>query len=136
MNPAMRTNHRGGSATELFHHIKASVRELLSSSVTSRGNIEERLATLLRQALAVGSPYDVAVVLACGAELQMFPGEDVMERCTATVHASGQPDLRGIVWAVRHRCARSRGKPRRFSIELIDEVRPAPFVSPASLTKN
>lgn len=105
----------------MLHHIRASVREILSSSLTSRDDIENRLAVLLRQALSVDSPYDVAVVLACGAELQMFPHEEVMERCTATVQASGQPGLRGIVWAVRHRCARSRGEPRRFSIELARE---------------
>jgi hypothetical protein len=108
---------RGGIG-HLLHHIRASVRELRSMALAdSQAFVEARLARQLRQALLTGSSFEIAVALASGAELQMYPRDDVMERCTVTVQASGHAGLRGIVWAVRHRCAQSKGHQLRFSIE-------------------
>ena len=118
--PMTTTDTRGGIG-HLLHHIRASVRELRSMAlVDSQEFVEARLARQLRQALLTGSSYEIAVALASGAELQMYPRDDVMERCTVTVQASGHAGLRGIVWAVRHRCAQSKGHQLRFSIEAPD----------------
>ncbi|MFP3889966.1 hypothetical protein [uncultured Ralstonia sp.] len=79
--------------------------------------IERRLSSLLRHALAAGSPFDIALVLGSAAEFMLFPEEEVLERCTAVVQQADQQALRGLVWAVRHRNLRSGKSARRFTLE-------------------
>jgi len=90
-----------GNAADLLHRIRASVRELRKESSRSEcadQHVAERLSDLLRHALSINSPSEIVVILACGAELRIFPQEDVLERCTETVQASGHAWLCGVVW--------------------------------------
>ncbi|WP_240746100.1 hypothetical protein [Cupriavidus oxalaticus] len=79
--------------------------------------IERRLSSLLRHALATGSPFDIALVLGSAAELMLFPEQEVLEQCTAAVQQADQQALRGLVWAVRHRSMRSGKGVRRFALD-------------------
>lgn len=79
--------------------------------------IERRLSSLLRHALAIGSPFDIALVLGSAAELMLFPEQEVLEQCTAAVQQVDQQALRGLVWAVRHRSMRSGKSVRRFALD-------------------
>ncbi|WP_244222838.1 hypothetical protein [Cupriavidus lacunae] len=78
--------------------------------------VERQLSLLLRHALATRSLTDIALVLGSAAELMIFPEQEVLEQCTAVVQTSDQPALRGLLWAVRHRCSRGGKKTRRFGV--------------------
>ena len=105
---------------DLLHRIRAMLRQLCideaSTSKAGESGIERRLATMLKQAIAVGSALDITVALGCGAELSMFPDDAVLDRCTATVRMAGHCTLAGALWAVRHRCTRGGEAARRFSL--------------------
>lgn len=106
--------HPGSS--ELLHRIRASVARIRVDAANGVG-IERRLSSLLRHALAAGSPLEIALVLGSAAELMLFPEPEVLEQCTAAVQQADQQALRGLVWAVRHRSMRREMGARRFALD-------------------
>lgn len=110
------------SVVDVFHHIKASVRRIRQQVRAAYANeaaaAERCLAVQLRNAIVSGSSFEIAVALGSAAEFMIFPEERIMEECTAKVQSAGEMALRGVVWAVRHRCARAGNDVHRFSLEL------------------
>ncbi len=107
---------RQPGSSELLHRIRASVARIRVDAANGAG-IERRLSSLLRHALAAGSPFEIALVLGSAAELMLFPEPEVLEQCTAAVQQADQQALRGLVWAVRHRSMRSGTGARRFALD-------------------
>lgn len=104
----------------MLHHIRASVRKIRREASLEVGSgahsVERCLANLLKHAMVARSPFDIAVVLGSAAELMMFPDEVVLAQCTETVQLADQRALRGVVWAVRHRCVRAGNRVHRFAL--------------------
>ncbi|SPA41158.1 conserved protein of unknown function [Cupriavidus taiwanensis] len=107
---------RQPGSSELLHRIRASVARIRMDGANGAG-IERRLSSLLRHALAAGSPFEIALVLGSAAELMLFPEAEVLEQCTAAVKKADQQALRGLVWAVRHRSMRGGKDARRFTLD-------------------
>ncbi|KWR75055.1 hypothetical protein RM96_35230 [Cupriavidus sp. IDO] len=107
---------RQPDSSELLHLIRASVASIRMDAADGAA-IERRLSSLLRHALATGSPFDIALVLGSAAELMLFPEQEVLEQCTAAVQQADQQALRGLVWAVRHRSMRGGKGVRRFAVD-------------------
>lgn len=99
------------STSDLLHRVRACVKDVRTHA---RGEddldraIQQRLDNLLRNAMAAQSLSEIAVALGSGAELEVFPDETVLERCTETIRLSGGAALRALIWTVRHRYARHR----------------------------
>lgn len=110
------TRERQRTSGELLHFIRASVARIRKDAADGAA-IERRLSSLLRHALAAGSPLDIALVLGSAAELMLFPEQAILEQCTAAVQQGNQQALRGLVWAVRHRSVRGGRSVRRFAVD-------------------
>lgn len=112
---------RQPTAKDMLHFIRASVESIRKDAATDRladgAAIERRLSSLLRHALMMRSPFEIALVLGSAAELMLFPEHDVLEQCTAAVQKANQQALRGLVWAVRHRSILGGRNVRRFGID-------------------
>ncbi len=127
--PRVSASSWGGqpTANEMLHCIRASVDSIRNDAardVQADGNgIERRLSSLLRHALMARSPFDIALVLGSAAEFRLFPEQAVLEQCTAIVQKANHQALRGLVWAVRHRCMNGGRNVRRFVIDLDEATR-------------
>lgn len=105
--------------TQLIHLIRASVVRIRKDAGPIDGAYEDELGkilgTLLVGALLVRSATDVAVILGSAAELQMYPDEELFDW---SMQVLGREDLhlRGVYWAVRHRCNRRSKRARRFGM--------------------
>ncbi|NUA27028.1 hypothetical protein FCJ59_09470 [Cupriavidus basilensis] len=120
MNRHAESLARRVTSADLLHYIRALSREVRWSSGPSDDCRDEHvlhaLADRLRVAIAVGCPLDIAVVLGCAAEMSVFPLTSVLEQCSAAMLATKQPALCGVVWAIRHRQARTRARARTLLI--------------------
>lgn len=118
---AAASSGRQPTAKEMLHFIRASVARIRKDAahdlLTDGAAIERRLSSLLRQALATRSPFEIALVLGSAAEFMLFPEQEVLEQCTAAVQMANQQTLRGLVWAVRHRSIRGGRTTRRFAVD-------------------
>lgn len=118
-------NRRQLAPKEVLHFIRAIVEDIQKGAGRDQRQgeiaVERQLSHLLSHALATRSLLDIALVLGCAAELMIFPEQEVLEQCTAAVQKSDQPALRGLVWAVRHRCIRGGKEARRFTFAPMDE---------------
>lgn len=105
---------------EMLHHIRAASRRIrLEARQTDPGSADAQarhLSRLLAYAIRRASPFDIAVALGSAAEFQCFPDDRAFDLCTRTIQRAGGKAVRAVVWAVRHRCARSASNCRRFVV--------------------